>query len=330
MTSPNRPILVLQRLWRTHAPLTLFAVTLALLGVFFALGIFVDSRLITGAPAWLKPTKFVVSFAIYSLTIAWLLGLVKQTNLFKRLFVTFVGWSVIIAFTIEITGLVLQTVRDVRSHFNYATPFDNTVISVMAIAIFILWGINLLLVVFLLFERFDSPALAWGVRLGMIIALLGMLEGMLMVSNVSAQQLAQMQAGDPVTILGAHSVGVEDGGPGLPGLNWSTEGGDLRAAHFVGMHALQVLPLLALFLSRRRRLKAWQASLLVWIAGTVYLGLILLLTWQALRAQSIIAPDALTVSAFAALIGAGILASLLTIRPWQKPNRLASVPAKSQ
>lgn len=333
MTSanPNRPTLVLQHLWRTHAPLTLFAVTLALLGVFFALGIFVDSRLITGAPAWLKPTKFAVSFAVYSLTITWLLGLVRQTNLFKRLFVKFVAWSFVVVFTIEIVGMVLQTVRGVRSHFNYATPFDTTVINVMAMAIFVLWGINLLLAIFLLFERFESPALAWGVRLGMVIALIGMMEGMLMVSNVSAQQLEQLQAGVPVTILGAHSVGVEDGGPGLPGLNWSAEGGDLRAAHFVGIHALQVLPLLALFLSRRRHFKSLQATLLVWIAGAVYLGLIFLLTWQALRAQPITAPDALTVSVFAALIGAGIVASLLTIRPWQaRKLRAALASTKSR
>jgi hypothetical protein len=91
-------------------------------------------------------------------------------------------------------------------------------------------------------------------------------------------------------------VGVEDGGPGLPFLGWSTEGGDLRVAHFVGLHALQVLPLIAWFLSRRR-VDLRSRTRLVIIAGIGYLGLTLLLTWQALAGQSIVAPDAAMMAA---------------------------------
>jgi hypothetical protein len=46
---------------------------------------------------------------------------------------------------------------------------------------------------------------------------------------------------------------------------------------------------------------------LVWTVGAGYLGVVALLTWQALRAQSITAPDADTLRALAILISAVVL-----------------------
>ena len=80
----------------------------------------------------------------------------------------------------------------------------------------------------------SSGARLVGVQLGLTIFVLASLEGGLMVMR------------------DAHSVGTHDGGPGLPFVNWSTGAGDLRIAHFVGMHALQALPLLGWFVEGRR------------------------------------------------------------------------------
>src|SRR5215212_1323917 len=122
----------------------------------------------------------------------------------------------------------------------------------------------------------------------------------------------RLDAGEPVNVIGAHSVGVEDGGPGLPLVGWSTEGGDLRVPHFVCLHGMQILPLVGWLLTQpgaRRRWPERHRIGLVWVAGLGYLGLTALLTWQALRGQSIIAADQVTWSALILLVGAMLVGS---------------------
>jgi hypothetical protein len=110
-----------------------------------------------------------------------------------------------------------------------------------------------------------------------------------------------MAAGRVPRIVGAHSFGIADGGPGLPVVGWSTVGGDLRVAHFLGIHAMQVLPFFGWCIVRRRkafaRFKEVHRLALISTVGFAYLGLVLLLVWQALRRQSVIHPDVQTLTA---------------------------------
>jgi hypothetical protein len=108
---------------------------------------------------------------------------------------------------------------------------------------------NLLTAVLALFQRIPDPAFAWALRLGSVVSLVGMRVGFLMVSETPAQERAADKAGIEAPIQGTHTVGVEDGGPGLPVTGWSTTGGDLRAPHFVGLDGLQTLPLLGYLLA---------------------------------------------------------------------------------
>ncbi|UCH24522.1 MAG: hypothetical protein JSV66_11255 [Trueperaceae bacterium] len=322
LTSPSQSATgrLFAQLWQVHAPLTLSALLTAAATLFFAAGIFLDDRIITGMPAWVKPTKFGISITLYTLTLTWMLGLVQG----RRRLVNILAWTVITMFLVEWAAMLTQVVRGTSSHFNLTTPFDAALFSAMGIAISILWVANLVVAGLLLFQRVGSPSFAWAIRLGLLLTLVGMAEGFLM-TNPTAQQLAGLQAGETVSIVGAHSVGVEDGGEGLPLVGWSTEGGDLRIGHFVGLHALQVLPFIGWLVSRRNRLSEPRRTGLVWTAGGAYLGLIALVTWQALRAQPLLSPDGLTLAALGTLIA---LTAIATFRFARRPVSVRLEPKR--
>jgi hypothetical protein len=226
---------------------------------------------------------------------------------------------------IENVIITVQAIRGIPSHFNNTTALDSTLFNIMGMTIVIIAVMNLLLGIWLLFQRLPDPVIAWGLRLGVLISFAGMLVAVLMTNGPTPEQMAQIEAGQKPLAIGAHSVGVEDGGPGLPLVGWSTDGGDLRVPHFVGLHSMQVLPLLAWALSRRRTFNQRQRLLLVISGGAAYLGLLGLLTWQALRGQSVIAPDTLTWTAYAGLLGFVLIAVTIALTFLRQP-----MPAKVQ
>src|SRR5688572_20014046 len=85
------------RLWKGSAPLTTTGMVMiaALAGA--VLGLAVDSRIIAGAPAWLKPAKFAVSIAIYTFTLAWILSLIPEWRRTRRI----VGWMTAVTLVLE-------------------------------------------------------------------------------------------------------------------------------------------------------------------------------------------------------------------------------------
>ncbi len=168
---------------------------------------------------------------------------------------------------------------------------------IMGSTIVVLWLATLAIALRFLREPGRDRAAGLAIRLGLVVGLLGLLEGFVMVA------------------VNGHNVGLPDGGPGLPLVGWSTVGGDLRIAHFVGMHALQLLPLLAAGLAAfaGRRLDEAGRTHVVAVVAAGYAALVLLLTWQALRAQPLLSPDAVTLAVFAAVVlaTAGALAGVL-------------------
>jgi hypothetical protein len=290
---PGSAAALLRYLWRASPPLT--AVGLLMLAAASAsiVGLIIDPRVITGAPAWLKPFKFAVSIAVYSFTLAWIFSLLPDWRRVRRV----VGWTTAVVFVLEVVLIDLQAWRGTTSHFNVATPLDATFFFVMGAAI--LWQtlVSVAVAVALWRHHFVDRALGWALRFGMIMTIAGAMVGPMM-TRPTAAQLAEARAGGRMTITGAHSVGGPDGGPGLPVTGWSSEHGDLRVAHFIGLHAIQALALAALGL--RRWLRPETARVRAVFAVTAsYASLFLLLLSGALRGQSLAAPDNATLASLA-------------------------------
>ncbi|GAA4541112.1 hypothetical protein [Amycolatopsis samaneae] len=305
--------------WQWHRPATGFAFAMAGAAVLCVIGLIVDQRTLGGAPIWAKPLKFAISGALYFFTWSWLVSLLPRL----RRTAWWVTTVLVAMFGGEYVLLVMQAFRGTASHFNQATPFDTQVFNAMAIMVAVIFVATLVLTVLLVFSRQEDRGTFWAVRFGGIISLVGLGLGQLMTSP-RPEQLALMHAGIRPDLRGGHSVGLADGGPGLPILGWSTVGGDLRIPHFVGMHALQLLPLLALgLLALAKRFPVLAdgtvRARLVLVGSAGYAGLVALVTWQAERGQSIVRPDALTLVAFGALVLAVALGTLASLsRPGKR------------
>lgn len=214
---------------------TLYAIVL--IHVFLAFvclgGLLLDNRTLMGVNVWLKPLKFSISGAIYIFTLGFLITRYPFSEKKKRWINGIVAWTLLL----EIGIIVLQASRGVLSHYNINNPTDALLFSAMGILI----GINVLIMFLFIIEtlrlKLDVPKpIQWAIFFGWCIVFFG--------SWVGGQMIGQL----------GHNIGVPDGGPGLPLLNWSTIGGDLRIAHFFGLHGIQLVPLFAFVLVKKGNL----------------------------------------------------------------------------
>ena len=199
----------------------LFAVAAvnAVLFVAFSAGIVLDPTTVNGEPAWLKPTKFAGSIALVSATLSWVGIHIPVQPRFRRRVSLIVGCG----FLIEIALIGGQAARGVGSHFNRTTPLDAAIGAVMGVTIVIVTGAIALLAVRARRGAFAvHPAFATGILLGLGVFVVGAVEGGIMIA-IQSRTLATI-------------------GPTVPVVGWQVVGG-FRLTHFVGLHALQVLPL---------------------------------------------------------------------------------------
>jgi hypothetical protein len=296
-----------------HRPLLVFSALMISLTVATGIGLIVDDRTVGNSPLWFKPFKFSVSFAAYGLSLAWMLSLLpegRRARAGRR-----AGTVVAVAGAAEMALIVGQAFRGRRSHFNTETPLDAALFQAMGVSVVVLWLGSLVIAVLLLRTKLLDRATSLAVKAGAVLALAGTALGFLMIPPTADQRRSGVTG-----VTGAHGVGVSDGGPSLPVTGWETTGGDLRVPHFVGMHSLQLLPLLALLLlalaPRVARLADPGVRLrLTAVGSAAYAALLALVTWQALRGQALIHPDGTTLTAAGLLAAASVAGVLAALRP---------------
>lgn len=204
---------------------------------------------ILGVNRWLKPFKFYASVGIMILTITWLMYYLNNQKKVST-------WSRIIFITMFFeNGIIfMQSVRKTTSHFNQTSALNGVLFSIMGILILI-FTIMMILVCISFFrqKQFSIPdRYVWGIRLGLVFFVIFSIEGGVMVGLLK------------------HTIGGPDGEPGLPLVNWSNQYGDLRVAHFVGLHSLQVLPLFGNYVSGSKRQSIIFSIFYFLIAATLF------------------------------------------------------------
>lgn len=194
------------------------AIALVFLSLVTFIGVFIDQRIIAGQNIWIKPFKFSISIAIFLLTMGWIIQYLP-INLKNRY-----SYSFVILMGIEILAIYIQALRGRPSHHNFETGLDIFFYASMGIAI----AINTFLMATLAYHlsiKAQSLPVSYlrSIQFGLVLSIAGSLIGVVM------------------SLHRSHSFGGADGGHGIPFFNWSTLIGDLRFAHFIGLHGLQLM-----------------------------------------------------------------------------------------
>jgi len=217
---------------------------------------------------WEKPAKFFLSLSLQMATLA--LGLTLLPAKERQAPAIRMASLIFLAAAIgEVIYIAFRASRGEASHFNETTTLARLLYILMGLG-----AVTLSIVTSYLgwriLRRSPASALSFATGLGFIL------------SGVLAIALGGYLSGN-----GGHWVGGDHtDATGLPFFHWSTTGGDLRVAHFFGLHIMQALPVLGFLF---RDLSALQARSLISLGALVWTGLTFLTFFQAIAGKPFIA-----------------------------------------
>jgi hypothetical protein len=225
-----------------------------------------DQRALDGVAVWVKPVKFALSFLVHFATLAIIVACMSPENAPLRI-VEAVGRVMAAVFIAEMAYVIFQAAQAQHSHFNDTTSFHSAMFSLMGLGAVVLIALPAVIAWCAKRNSAFGPATQSGIWWGAII------------SFVLTVIIGGYLGGN-----GSHFVGNQSKPElALPFFGWSTEVGDLRPAHFLSLHALQVLPLIGLWADRTN-----QGIPIIWAAGVIYSALTVALFIQALSGQALI------------------------------------------
>ena len=213
-----------------------------------------DPRFFQGISTWAKPLKFQLSTGMYLLTLAWFMAWLpddkRQTRLGR-----YVVWSAVGAGIFEVVYITWQGAFGMASHYNRTSTFYASMYTLMGVGAVILTTASLALAV--LIARSPAYALPRAIKHAVVLGLvLTFVLGTGFGSYLGAQRAGHWVGG-----------ALTDAG-GLPLFNWSRSGGDLRVAHFFGIHAMHFIPAIAALAAAARLPFAKHVASAWLLAGT--------------------------------------------------------------
>ncbi len=219
-----------------------------------------NSKEVLGLNSMIKPIKFCLSIWIYQWTMAYLLFYVNNQ---KR--VKWFAYLSVFVMTFELSVIIGQAFIGGLSHFNQTASLGGILYGLMGVLIVWVTAATLVLTIRFIFQKsYSIPApFALSIKIGLFLFVVFSFFGGYM------------------SVLNTHNIGGKMGESGLPLLNWSTLYGDLRVAHFFGIHALQVIPLAGYFITEKIQ-EERKAKIYVWMIALIYFAFVTTLVVQSL------------------------------------------------
>lgn len=199
-----------------------------------------------GVNVWLKPFKFAFSTFLYVWTMAW------YCHYLSNFTISIFNWTVILLLGFEIVYIAFMASKGSTSHYNVSTSTYSVLFSLMALAATLVTLYTGYIAILFFSQTFATLPLyyVWAIRLSLVIFVIFAFEGFVMGSRMS------------------HTVGAINDNSNWFIIGWSKTVGDLRISHFIGMHALQVLPILSFYLIENTKITVFISILYGLLAFT--------------------------------------------------------------